>query len=500
MRLLPANRRGTLWRFFLAAVLIICSTAAATAVAGLLQFKQLAADIAVTPSINSNQVNVPPPGQPQTLLVIGSDHRAGAPYNSANTDTMLLIRLNGDSQTINVMSIPRDLRVQIPGFGTAKLNAAYADGGPNLLIRTIRQNVFPGFHPSHLIDVNFGGFQSLVNAIGCVYADVDHRYYNNTLYTGYSSIDIQPGYQKLCGTDALAFVRFRHTDSDLVRNARQQDFIRWAKDQYGVASIVANRDALLRIFGAHTQTDRDLHTANGIENLFNLAAFSAGHRIRQVKFPAQLEPCTAASCYVTATPAAEAAVFQTFMSATHAPPVKAAAGALGEAKKKRKGPSRLSAAGLIADTADGSAQATALGRVGMPVYYPRLIAGGSNYCSSLTTYCPLETASPGSYPRAYRLRDHHGHPYPAYRMTIVLNALLGQYYGVQGTTWTNPPLLSTPLETKTVNGRALEIYEQGGSITNVAWHTHGAVYWISNTLTTDIPNREMINIAASLTR
>ena len=97
--------------------------------------------------------------------------------------------------------------------------------------------MFPDLHVNHIVDVNFGGFQALVNAIGCVYADVDHRYYNNTRYTGYSSIDIQPGYQKLCGADALAFVRFRHTDSDLVRNARQQDFIRWAKDQYGVASI-----------------------------------------------------------------------------------------------------------------------------------------------------------------------------------------------------------------------------------------------------------------------
>ncbi len=51
-----------------------------------------------------------------------------------------------------------------------------------------------------------------------------------------------------------------------------------------------------------------------------------------------------------------------------------------------------------------------------------------------------------------------------------------------------------------VNGKPLEIYEQGGSITDVAWHTHGAVYWVSNTLTTDIPNREMISLAASLTR
>ncbi|MDQ6729590.1 MAG: LCP family protein [Actinomycetota bacterium] len=498
MRLLPHSRRGSLWRFFVAAVLIICSTAAATAVAGLLQFKQLATDLSVTPALSGANVTLPPPGAPQTILVIGSDHRAGTPYNTSNTDTMLLVRLDDNSQSINVLSIPRDLQVQIPGFGTAKLNSAYADGGPNLLIKTIQQNVFPNLHVNHIVDVNFGSFQALVNAIGCVYANVDHRYYNNTLYTGYSSIDIQPGYQKLCGADALAFARFRHTDSDIVRNARQQDFIRWAKDQYGTSQIVSNRDRLLTIFGAHTQTDHGLHTTAGLINLFNLVVNAAGTQIRQVKFPAQLLPCTTSSCFVTASPRAEAAVFRTFIAPT-VRPSKPAAKASGAGHKKG---AKLSVAGLTADTLDGKAQEVALGGVGMPVYYPKLIigGGGTGYCSSLTSLCPLETASPGSYPRAYRLRDRHGHPYPAYRMTLVLNSQLGQYYGVQGTTWTNPPLLSNPLETRVVNGKTLEIHEQGGSITDVAWHTHGAVYWVSNTLTTDIPNREMISLAASLTR
>src|ERR1035441_3991247 len=157
MRVMPRTRGGALWRFLLAAVLIIGATAATTAVAGLLQFKQLAADLNVTPSLPNAAVTLPPPGAPQTILIIGSDHRAGTPYNAANTDTMLLVRLDAGSRTINVMSIPRDLQVQIPGFGTAKLNAAYADGGPNLLIKTIRENVFANFHPSHLVDVNFGG-------------------------------------------------------------------------------------------------------------------------------------------------------------------------------------------------------------------------------------------------------------------------------------------------------------------------------------------------------
>jgi len=112
----------------------------------------------------------------------------------------------------------------------------------------------------------------------------------------------------------------------------------------------------------------------------------------------------------------------------------------------------------------------------------------------------LETASPGSYPRAYVLRDQQHRPHVAYRMTLVLNSLLGEYYGVQGTTWQRPPLLGSPLETKVVAGKRLQIYEQGGGITNVAWQTAHGVYWVSNTLTTDIPNREMINLAASLTQ
>ncbi len=78
--------------------------------------------------------------------------------------------------------------------------------------------------------------------------------------------------------------------------------------------------------------------------------------------------------------------------------------------------------------------------------------------------------------------------------------MLGQYYGVQGTTWQNPPILNDPTETKTVNGKVLDLYANGGKLSLVAWHTPGGVYWISNTLTDGISNRQMVAIAASLTR
>jgi hypothetical protein len=85
-------------------------------------------------------------------------------------------------------------------------------------------------------------------------------------------------------------------------------------------------------------------------------------------------------------------------------------------------------------------------------------------------------------------------------MTLSLNPVLGQYYGVQGTTWLNPPILNKPTQTETVNGRQLMLFANGGKLSLVAWRNAGAVYWISNTLTDDIGNRQMVAIAASLTR
>ncbi len=509
MRFMPRSRGGALWRFFFAAVIVIGGAAATTAVAGLLQFKQFTNDISLTPPLAHANVTLPAPGQPQTILIVGSDHRAGEPYKSANTDTMLLVRLNASSQTINVLSVPRDLEVNIPGVGSAKINEAYSVGGTNLLVKVLRQQVFPGLHVNHIVDVNFKGFREMVDAIGCVYTDVDHRYYNVSAPgpNDFSSINIQPGYQKLCGTLALEFVRFRHTDSDLVRNARQQDFIRWAKDQYGVDNLFANRDKLLRIFGQNAQTDHDLHTVDGLINLFDLVLNSAGHTIKQIKFPAQFLPCDTTGvggvpCYVAPTStAAEQGAFRDFMRATHtAPPPKHPT--FGHRAHHAKG----TPPGLIADTTDGKAQAAALHSAHMPVYYPRLItsAFGSGYCTTASANCDdgaePETAYAGSYPRAYQIRNQEGHLEPAYRMTLVLNSGLGEYYGVQGTTWQHPPILGSPSGTKVVGGRKLFLYAQGGSLTNVAWHTPQGVYWISNTLTTNLSNPQMVAIAASLTR
>ncbi len=498
VRLMPASRAGALWRFLLAAVVIILFAATATAVAGLLTVKQLAKEISVTKALPNARVSVAQAGAPQTLLLIGSDHRAGTPFSSANTDTMMLVRLDGASSTINVLSIPRDLKVDLPQGGVqapGKLNSAYSIGGPNLLVKTLQEQVFPGLTINHIVDVNFGGFEDLVDAVGCVYADIDHRYYNDTAYTDYSSIDIQPGYQKLCGPDALAFVRFRHTDTDLVRNARQQDFLRWAKSQFSTSSLLAARDRLISIFGRHAQTDADLHSTDGLLKLFELVAFSAGHTVKQIPFPAILGPCSPSAapqtpCFVFADSTAEAAAYRAFMTPTIVHP--ATPGAHPAAPH---GSAPAPSAPVSDDFSDAQSQASALGHAGMPIEVPSRIANGYHYCTAGT--CPAGPVA-NSYPRAYTIQDRAGASHPAYVITVQGNPLLGQYYSIQGTTWNDPPILTGSHETKVLDGKQLLVYTEGHKVILVAWHGPGGLYWVANTLTSDLTGAQMVAIAASM--
>ena len=509
--LLPRSRAGMLGRFFVAALLIIGSSAAAVATAGLLQVSTLVKDISVHTGITSKQIVLPAPGKPQTILLIGSDHRYGASFRMANTDTMLLMRLNSASSTINVLSVPRDLKVDVPGYGVEKLNAAYSEGGYNLLIKTIRSQVFPGFYPNHIIDTNFQGFSDIVDAIGCVYSDVDHRYYNDSALTDYSSIDIQPGYQRLCGhnqsvSGALPFVRFRHTDSDIVRNARQQDFLRWAKEGYPLSKLLSHKNTLLRILGTHSTLDKNLQSTNGLLNLFDLVAFSDGDTLKQITFPASFSDDELGPSYVTADAAAEQAAYRRFLAPTRKP-AKAKAKAKASVTHSRKGAPKqgIDVQGLSADPADGLAQAKALTHPGMPVYYPRLIADGSDYCTELTGNCN-QYPEPGyeyahSYPRQYLIPVPGKGKRPAWRMTLDINSDLGYYYGIQGVQWKDPPILNNPTATKVIRGRKLYLYaDDGGHLTQVAWHVGKYTYWVSNTLSSFMPNHELVGIAASMVR
>jgi LCP family protein required for cell wall assembly len=180
---------------------------------------------------------VPPPDQPSTALVVGYDRRLEDIKlgNPSRSDTLMLVRADPTTDTISMLSFPRDLHVEIhcPGRATFadRINQAYATCGPKGSLETVKQ--LTGVDINYLIMVNFRGFKQLVANVGGVWMDVDHRYFNDNTDGGenYAAIDLQPGYQKLNGQKTLDFARYRHLDSDLYRNARQQMFVRAFKQQ-----------------------------------------------------------------------------------------------------------------------------------------------------------------------------------------------------------------------------------------------------------------------------
>ncbi len=539
MSFLPKTRRGLLWRAFLASILVVGFAAGATAVAGLLQVNNLVQDFAGNAQ-SVKGLTLPKPGKPETLLLIGSDHREGSSdYTGSETDTMLLVRLDDNSSTINLMSIPRDLAITTPSGGIAKLNSIYSsDGGPTGLLKVLRAEVFPKLVVNHVVDTNFVGFSDLIDAIGCVYTDVDRRYYNvsGPGVNNFSSINIQPGYQKLCGgvhsptgtNSALAFVRYRHTDSDVVRNARQQDFIRWAKDGYSTSDLAHNEGKLIHIFAKYSKTDKSLASTDGLIDLFDLVLDANKLSVKTVQFPEFFGPTVAGApdyvypCPVLSTCSTGFAgsttdvgqptqatedIWNEFVTPTKAPKTSSAAITTKEGKTKHL-KEKVNLAGLTADPGDGASQAGQLGHVGLPVFYPKYIYTGpynGGYCFSITANCDESALEPdsaytGSYPRAYDIHGPGNTPFKSYVMTLVVNSELGEYYTVQGTTWKDPPILNKPSKVVHVNGHVLYEYDDGAKIALVADKTATAAYWISNTLNNAIPNTAMISMGAELTR
>jgi LCP family protein required for cell wall assembly len=207
-----------------------------------LYFHETVHDIQVTtPDVveAANHLDVVLPGKPTIALVIGYDKRMGKEKDlKPLSDTIMLLRANPQTNAVSMLSFPRDLYVEnvCPGKPTflGRINQAYAECGARGTIETVRK--LTGLPINYLITVNFRGFKQVINGMGGVWLDVDRRYFNDnsgriTGVNTFATIDLQPGYQRLNGSDALDFVRYRHTDTDFHRIARQQLFVRSFKAQ-----------------------------------------------------------------------------------------------------------------------------------------------------------------------------------------------------------------------------------------------------------------------------
>jgi LCP family protein required for cell wall assembly len=480
----PRLGRGMGKRFALSGVLIVVLVAGTTATAGLLEVNNLAK--ALHPDAKHPALKIPEltPAErgPQTVLLMGSDVRKIDRQRGlkGNSDTMILVRLDPTKKATALLSIPRDLKVKIPGHGTAKINAAFPQGGTRLTVKTIQANL-PGITINHVVNTNFKGFKALVNRVGCLYTDIDRRYFNDNA-VAYATIDVKPGYQKMCGDQALDYVRFRHEDTDLVRGARQQDFIRQARNQVGVQSVLSNREEFLRLFGRYTETD--IAGTVDVLRLLKVVAFSIGNPIMEVRFRADIGPS-----YVTASSNQIRQTVHEFLN------VDASAGPRGRnrsaptlptQRRRRSQKPDLAALGLEDAKRPGEDQAiSAAPAVKFPVLFPRVREAGAVYVDV---------------PRTYVIEGPDRKRYQAYRI-VARTGELGAYYGIQGTTWKNPPILENPSETQKLSGgRTLLLYGDGNRLRLVAVKTAQASYWVSNTLLLSLTNRQLVAIARSLQR
>jgi polyisoprenyl-teichoic acid--peptidoglycan teichoic acid transferase len=477
----PPSLAKRMWvRFALAGLIIVAFSTAATATAGLLEVKDLAEQLHPTGKAPIKVPELSPVEKgPQTILLMGSDVRKVDRQRGlkGNSDTMILVRLDPSKKATALLSIPRDLKARIPGHGTDKINAAFPEGGTRLTVRTIQANL-PGIEINHVVNTNFKGFQALVNKVGCVYVDIDRRYFNDNS-AAYATIDVKPGYQKMCGSRALDYVRFRHEDTDLVRGARQQDFIRQARSQVGVKRILGDRKEFLRLFGKYTDTD--IHGLQQTLSLLKVIAFSAGHPLQEVRFRTDLGPS-----YVTSSPKQIRETVNEFLNVQ---PTKGprgrnrAAPPVTPGKKRRK--VDVSKLGLEEAKTAGEDQAIAAApHVNFPVLFPRLRKAGSLYVDV---------------PRTYVIDAPDGKNYRSYRI-VARTGELGAYYGIQGTAWRDPPILENPSETQKVGGKTYYLYGDVNRLRLVAVKTARASYWVSNTVLLSLTNRQMLAIAKSLQR
>jgi polyisoprenyl-teichoic acid--peptidoglycan teichoic acid transferase len=506
----PAPGWSMAKRFALAAVLIVALSAGATATVALNRITSIAEE--VFPKLN--EINAPKGvvtpeynGGPETFLILGSDRRVGAKdsydrENPPHSDTILLVRFDPEQGQTSVMSIPRDLMVNITTkrgetYTDEKINAAYTignklaatKGGMLLAAETIEREVFPGLKLNGIVDVSFKGFIEVVDTLGCAYVNVDHHYYNENVgstETDYTSINLQPGYQKLCYENALDYVRYRHTDSDFVRVARQQDFLRALREQISPSNELGQIDTVAKAVGHAIATTFHASASELIE-LAKLVAFSQTKPLRQVKFRTSNVDYQGprGGSYVTSTPELEQETLDDFLHGSEQPSLPKARPPSHSSHHKHHSHSGSSAGfaralGLYPTSSAGSDEAAkASVNVPFPVLYPALQTG------------PAEQEEVRSYP----LEDQQGNIHHAYVVVWRQNTL-GGYYDFEGSDWLNPPLFAHA-RVESIDGRSYRLVDDGTHIHVIGWRTGRVLYWLTNTLLEELSNPQMIALAKS---
>jgi LCP family protein required for cell wall assembly len=439
-------------------------------------------------------------GKPQTLLLIGDDARKGE-KGGQRSDTMILVRLDSDAKVTSMLSLPRDLIVQ--GGSSARLNASFSGGAAGLIAQLKRILSTPDqpFEIHHYVTIRFTAFSKAVNAFNCFYADVDRKYFNdNNPPAGggaepYAAIDVKAGYQRLCGEDSLSYVRFRHLDNDVVREARQSHYLTEARAQIATSSLISKQNKLASTILRFVDTD--IRTSRGLLGVVKLGLNVVGNPTKRIT----LETEDTEEGALSTTPAALARAADQFLNPGSSPggstgSPSSSPGSTTKKKPKKKRRTKTAKAKtpqtLVANPSAARTLVSDSGIArdfrGAPIYVPRLMQYQARYESDDSRGYDIESRS-GAY------------PWQGYRIVVNLaggKQGAGQYYGVQGTTWKDPPVLELATDEVRLAGRTFRIEYDGSHIRRLILKTDKGTYWVNNSLNNGLTNNEMRALARSL--
>ncbi len=217
-----------------------------------------------TPRFDASQIDVPEWSSKErvNVILLGTDRRDNE-AGVTRTDTLLIVSIDPVAKSAGILSLPRDLWVNIPGYGFERINSAFEigeiqkkGGGPELLRKTIEGLLGVPIH--HYALVGFAGFRKVVDQLGGVVVDVERPFRDDEFPSGnygVRRIVFQTGLQVLDGETALWYVRSRHADSDFGRNRRQRQFLLAVRQQALQLNMITKAPAMLSSIMDSVKTD-----------------------------------------------------------------------------------------------------------------------------------------------------------------------------------------------------------------------------------------------------
>lgn len=200
------------------------------------------------------------------ILVMGVDERSD---DVGRSDTLFVVTVDTSTNQVALLSVPRDTRVRIPGYGWDKINHAYAHGGHKLSQRAVEDLL--GISMDYYAIINFAAFNKIVDAVGGVTVDVEKRMYYEDPYDNLV-IDLKPGKQQMDGRTAIKYVRYRDEEGDIGRIERQQKFVKAMLNEVASPFILPRIPGIIREVTDALQTDLTTAEMLNLAKLLNDAA------------------------------------------------------------------------------------------------------------------------------------------------------------------------------------------------------------------------------------